>query len=147
LKLNEEVTPSKETRSSTIYSKILTNKGPFATVRSTQRSFSSKCRPSSNDVIAIFKALAEDEIGALKQIDSLSIFYKKIPHIVTEEKLSAYNVGDHTYASAFREMCALTLMSKEQFNKCLENSPDKAELSDVYCILPYTFHVFLLLLL
>lgn len=108
------------------------HKGPFATVRSVQRSFSGKSqRPTSENIIDIFKAMEEDGLGSIKVVNKITVFYKVLPCDVFD-KLDPFNIGQESYSSTFRELCSLSQISKEHFNKFLDNSPSKNDLKEVY---------------
>ena len=108
--------------------RILLCKGPFASVRLAQTGFGGSSRPSSSAVVAIMQNLAKDGFGKVLAVERSTVLFKKVPSSLTDEVLAKYGLTKDQYREAFVERADRGVISREQFNKFLDLSPDKDEL-------------------
>ena len=106
-------------------SKILTCCGPFVTVRLTQSVFSGYKRPAATLITEVMENLMKDGLGTVLSEDRTTVFYKKLPCGVLDEALTNYGVNSDRYENNFKERAPISQISKELFNKLLENLPTK----------------------
>ena len=74
--------------------------------------------------------LATDGLGEVKVVDRSTVFFKKLPADVSEETLAKYEVQREAYLYAFNERADKAIISKELFNKFLEQSAHKVRLRE-----------------
>lgn len=108
--------------------KILLCKGPFVSTRLAQRNFSGNSRASAAALNAIMENLATDGLGTIQMIDRSTVFFKKLPADVDQDDLKKYEVARENYLHVFSERADKAIISKELFNKFLNNSPHKDRL-------------------
>ena len=116
--------------------RILTCKGPFVSTRLAQRNFSGNGRPTASTLSATMENLATDGLGEVKTIDRSTVFFKKLPADVTEEALGRYEVPRETYLRAFNERADKSIVTKDLFNKFLDQSAHKDRLRQEHDITP-----------
>ena len=80
--------------------------------------------------------LATDGLGEVKVVDRSTVFFKKLPADVSEETLAKYEVQREAYLRAFNERADKAIISKELFNKLLEQSAHKVRLREEHDITP-----------
>ena len=116
--------------------RILLCKGPFVSTRLAQRSFSGNSRPSAPILNAVMDNLATDGFGSVKNIERSTVFFKKLPADVTDEALARYEVQRERYLQAFNERADKSIISRESFNRFLQESPHKDRLKEEHAITP-----------
>ena len=80
--------------------------------------------------------LATDGFGTVVSIDRSTVFYKKLPADVTDEDLATYEVPREKYLQAFNEQADKSIITKDLFNKFLNQSPHKDRLKNEHDITP-----------
>ena len=116
--------------------RILLCKGPFISTRFAQRSFSGNSRPSAAILNAVMDNLATDGFGLVKNIERSTLFFKKLPADVTDESLARYEVQHERYLQAFNERAERSIISRESFNRFMQESPNKDRLKEEHDITP-----------
>lgn len=115
---------------------MLQSKGPFATVTLVQKAqFNGKSRPAASVIAEVMANLQTDGLGVVKKIDRTTVFLKQLPCHATEESLQAYGITQDVYGEVFLERASQELLSKDLFNRILQNSPQKQELQEIYFII------------
>ena len=80
--------------------------------------------------------LQKDRLGKVQTVDRTTVFYKCLPTKVEDEALKGYKVTSEAYDKRFKERAPVNHISKELFNKLLDNAPDKEDLGIVYDFVP-----------
>ena len=80
--------------------------------------------------------LATDGFGTVLSIDRSTVFYKKLPADVTDEDLATYEVPREKYLQAFNEWADKSIITKDLFNRFLDQSPHKDRLKNEHDITP-----------
>lgn len=111
-------------------------KGPFVTVRLAQFNFGGSKRPTAPVILSVMENLEKDGCGKVKKIGLSQVFFKKLPSSITDDELKLYEIDREKYRLAFNERAEKSVISKESFNRFLEQSPDKKDLKDVYGVVP-----------
>ena len=114
--------------------RILLCKGPFISVRLAQRSFGGGSRPSSTVTVSIMENLEKDGFGKVITVERSNVLFKKLPSSLTDEELDKYDLSREQYRESFVQRADKALISREQFNKFIQASPDKDDLSTLHSI-------------
>lgn len=116
--------------------RILLCKGPFVSTRLAQRNFSGNARPSAEVLSGTMENLATDGFGTVVSVDRSTVFYKKLPADINDEDLATYEVTREKYLQAFNERADKSIITKDLFNKFLNQSPHKDRLKNEHDITP-----------
>lgn len=104
--------------------------------RLAQRSFSGNGRPSAEVLSGTMENLATDGFGTVVSVDRSTVFYKKLLANLTDEDLATYEVPRKRYLQAFNEWVDKSIITKDLFNRFLEQSPHKDCLKNEHDITP-----------
>ena len=80
--------------------------------------------------------LATDGFGLVNNIERSTVFFKKLPADVTDESLARYEVQCERHLQAFNERAERSIISRESFNRFLQEWPNKDRLKEEHDITP-----------
>ena len=113
-----------------IKKRIINISGPVVTARGVYTSFSSRNRPSAQNVQLCMEDLEKEGLGIFKKVDKLKVFYKKLPGDDIKPKLS---LSLESYTAIFRKGDPrLTTRNRDEI---WEHHPDAAAV-DAYLLPP-----------
>ena len=116
-----------------IKKRIIIISGPVVTARGVYTSFSSRNRPSAQNVQLCMEDLEKEGLGIFKKVDKLKVFYKKLPGDDIKPKLSLYEMSLESYTAIFRKGDPrLTTRNRDEI---WEHHPDAAAV-DAYLLPP-----------
>ena len=72
--------------------------------------------------------LQTDDLGKLKTIGTTRAFYKTTPCKATDEALQEYSITRNAYLDKFKERAPVSQISKDLFNRLLEQAENKDDL-------------------
>ena len=87
-----------------------------------------KKRPPATTVIEVMENLQTDGLGKLKTIGTTRAFYKTTPCDATDDALQTYSITRNTYLDKFNERVPVAQISKDLFNRLLEQAENKDNL-------------------
>ena len=111
---------------------VLMTKGAFCTPRSVIRGLTTRSKPTTLQVMDEMKRLDEEGIGKFQALsDKEKAFYKPIPIEANKEQLLPY-VNLDEYTDNFKKTIDTKHITAAQYNRLLQNSPDKNTLMSEY---------------
>lgn len=109
---------------------LISTNGAFCTPRIVTRSFTTRCKPSSEAIVNSMKQLAEKGIGHYSVEANSKVYYKPLPTENNKQLIEKY-VPVQNYSDVFTNKNVKDI-NASQFNRLLANSPDERILRDQY---------------